>query len=180
MSSIGALNSGDWLTQTTALQGSGPGSGTDPAMDAFAALFAQTLALQVQAPNAATATAGQGTTSTTSATQATSATSGSSSVSSDLAALGQALSSNNLAAAQQAFQSLQTDLQGTQQTQHHHHHHHHGSGSVQGAQEDASTQDSASTQTSTSGQTGGSLLETALSQAAAGAIPGLGLLLKAI
>jgi len=45
-----------------------------------------------------------------------------------MTALGQALSSGNLAAAQQAFQALQTDLQGSttgaQQAHRHHHHHH--------------------------------------------------------
>jgi hypothetical protein len=48
----------------------------------------------------------------------------------DLEALANALSSGDLSGAQQAFASLQQDLQGTGRVRRHHHHHHHGSGSV--------------------------------------------------
>ena len=120
MSSVSALNTSSWLTQTAGVQGGGSSQGSTPAMDAFAALFAQTLALQNQALTTdPTGTAGS-TQGSATGVQAV-ATSGQSSVASDLNALGQALASNNLASAQQAFQSLQGDLQGAQQTHHHPH-----------------------------------------------------------
>ena len=60
-----------------------------------------------------------------------SSTSGTS-LSQDLTALGSALQSGNLTAAQQAFQTLTQGLQSLQQTQgaHHHHHHHHSQAAV--------------------------------------------------
>ena len=51
------------------------------------------------------------------------------SVQSALQALGQALSSGNLSAAQSAFATLQQDMQNAAQA--HHHHHHHLAGTVQ-------------------------------------------------
>lgn len=60
-------------------------------------------------------------------------------LSTDLAALGQALQSGTLSSAQGAFAQLQQDLQSTQSTQQgqgagYHHHHHHHSASTSGSQ----------------------------------------------
>lgn len=54
---------------------------------------------------------------------------------SDLSAVGAALKSSNLTAAQNAFANLQQGLQSAQQSQaaHAHHHHHHGGGGAQSA-----------------------------------------------
>ncbi len=121
-------------------------------MDAFAALFAQALALQCQAQTAGTTGAASTSTGTT-GVQST-ATSGQTAISSDLGTLSQALSGGNLAAARQAFQSLQNDLQndlqGAQQT-HHHHHHHHSWATAQ------SGQDGQGASTSGTGTTTGSI-----------------------
>jgi hypothetical protein len=122
LSTLNPLSSAD---QLSTLLGSGSTQGTTSANDAFAALLQQLLASQSQAQN----------------TLAPAATTRQSSVSTDMNALSQALSSGNLSAAQQAFQSLQADLQGTQQAGHHHHHHHHqGSATTDSAQSGASTQ----------------------------------------
>lgn len=51
----------------------------------------------------------------------------------DFSALGQALQSGNLSDAQNAFSTLQQDLQQSGQVHHHHHHHHyHHNGGSQG------------------------------------------------
>ncbi|HEY3779518.1 MAG TPA: hypothetical protein VGL56_00435 [Fimbriimonadaceae bacterium] len=80
----------------------------------------------------------QGGTSATSAVTSSSSTSSSNPVSTDVSALGQALQSGNLSAAQQAFQSLQTAAKGA------HHHHHHGGGSSSTSQTDSSGASAAS------------------------------------
>ena len=128
MSTVPGLISSFSLDQLTLSQGTGSTQGTDPANSAFAALFAQTLAQTTQAPNAAQTTA----------------SSGQASVSADMTTLGQALASGNLAAAQQAFQSLQNDLGGSvgATPAHHHHHHHLTSGT---ASDTASTQAASAT-----------------------------------
>jgi hypothetical protein len=139
MLSISSLNSISSLDQTSALQGFGSSQSTSSAKDAFAALFQQVLAGQSQAQT------------TTSAASTT----GQNSVASDMAALGQALNSGNLSSPQQAFQSLQTALQGAQKGHHHHHHHPAGDGRQTGStasQSDITLQISASTSgSSTSG-----------------------------
>jgi hypothetical protein len=57
--------------------------------------------------------------STTQTSQATQATQ----LSTDMKALGTALQSGNLSAAQSAFSKVQQDMQGAQKGHHHHHHH---------------------------------------------------------
>jgi hypothetical protein len=114
------------LLGTGANQGSTPAAGS--ANDSFAALFAQTLAAQSTAQTAGLASSASGSTASTSAQ--TSSGSSQSSLGTDLNSLSQALASGNLSAAQLAFQSLQSDLQGvtgsTGAQETHHHHHHHG------------------------------------------------------
>jgi hypothetical protein len=105
-----------------ALQGSAANQGANSANDPLAALFAQALAQSLQAPNSAPAAQASG--SGTSAIGAVTSSASASSISSDWTALSQALSSNNLSAAQLAFQTLQTDVQGIQTTHHRRHHHH--------------------------------------------------------
>ncbi|MGA2082302.1 MAG: hypothetical protein ABSH53_17075 [Holophaga sp.] len=136
MSNVTATSANAWLTQATALQGNGSSQGSSSAMDAFSSLFAQILAMQGQAQSA-DLTSATGPTSGQNATAGVQGLSGGaqSTVNSDLNTLGQALASGNVAAAQQAFQSLQTDLQGAQQTHHHHHHHHLAGGSSEGSQD---------------------------------------------
>jgi len=112
MASVSSLNSLDLMQQLQALKGNGSAQSANPATDPFSALLAQMVAGQSQAQ-----TAGQSSTAIQAA-----GSSGQTSVSTDLNALGQALSSSNLAAAQQAFESLQTDLQSAQKAHHHHHH----------------------------------------------------------
>jgi hypothetical protein len=124
MSGLSPLSSADSWQPVTGLQG--PGSTQAPpelgnsANDSFAALLAQTLDKQSQAQ-----TTGQASSPTAMSTSA----SGQSSVTADLSTLGQALASGNIAAAQQAFQALQSDIQstqpadGTQQALHHHQQH---------------------------------------------------------
>jgi hypothetical protein len=155
MSSVLGMNSNLWLTQATASQGTGTSQDTQSAVDAFAALLAQALALQCQAQTAGTTgttstSASAGTSAGATGVQSTAA-SGQTAISSDLSTLSQALGSGNLAAAQQAFQSLQNDLQGAQQT-HHHHHHHHGWAAAQSGQDGQSA--GASGTATTTGSTG--------------------------
>jgi len=68
---------------------------------------------------------------------------GQNSVVSALQALGQALTSGNIPAAQSAFTTLQQDLQNAGQA--HHHHHHHGSGGGQGGSSSTASAASAAT-----------------------------------
>jgi len=174
MSSVPSLNSMALMQQLNALQatGSSPSStqGTGSANDSFSALLSQLLNGQNQAQTAVQA----------SSTGQSNASSGRAAVSADMSALGQALSSGNIAAAQQAFQSLQTDIQDTARI--HHHHRHHGGGTEDQTQASttqtgtgaASTQ-AASTQTASTG------LADALSQiSAGGGSQLLGLLMGAV
>ena len=91
------------------------------------------------------------------------ATTGNNPLQNDFAALGQALSSGNLSAAQSAFSQLQTDMQAAapnsssgavQSTHHGHHHHRHVSSS---SDSDSTTTD----QTSSTGSTGSQSASTA-------------------
>jgi hypothetical protein len=59
--------------------------------------------------------------------------SGQATIQSDLSAVGQALSSGNLTAAQSAFATLQQDMQSAQQSGQSHHHRHHTSGTQTGS-----------------------------------------------
>ena len=120
MSGLSSLSSADFRQPVTGLQGPGstqaPPEASNSANDSFAALLAQTLDKQSQAQ-----TTGQASSPSAMSTSA----SGQSSVTADLSTLGQALASGNIAAAQQAFQALQSDIQstqpadGTQQALHH-------------------------------------------------------------
>jgi hypothetical protein len=124
MSGLSPLSSADSWQPVTGLQGPGstqaPPEAANSANDSFAALLAQTLDKQAQAQ-----TTGQASSPSAMSTSA----SGQSSVTADLSTLGQALASGNIAAAQQAFQALQSDIQstqpadGTQQALHHHQQH---------------------------------------------------------
>ena len=112
MSSISGLNLALPVAKAAASKGAGSSQAATSANDSFAALFAQMMATLSPAGNAGTT--------------ASSSSQGATSVSSDMNTLSQALASGNLSAAQLAFQSLQSDLQGTQATgtrQAHHHHH---------------------------------------------------------
>ena len=89
------------------------------------------------------------------------ATSASNPIQNDFAALGQALSSGNLSAAQSDFSQLQTDMQAAgasgAQSAHHRHHHHHVSSA---SDSDSSTADqtaSTSTAGSQSASTGSTI-----------------------
>jgi hypothetical protein len=149
MTSLTSLYLNSSTTQLANLLGIGANQGSTQqagsANDSFAALLAQSLATQSPAQS----------TASTAATNS----SGSSSLSTDLTALGQALSSGNLAAAQQAFQSMQTDLQGTTGTQQaHHHHHHHQDQDAASSASTASTTTQAASATQ-GGSSGTSLLD---------------------
>jgi hypothetical protein len=141
MPSTSAINSNLNLEQLWAQQSLGASQGTPQgtgsANDAFAALFQAAMGNPAQAQ-------------TTAATSSASSTS----AASDFSALGQALASNNLSAAQQAFQSLQTDLQGAQEGGKAHHHHHHAQASGEASQTPA-VQASGASDASTGTSTGG-------------------------
>lgn len=100
MSNINSINNSAYLEKLLASQAGGSTQETGTANNAFAELFQSILD--------GTASA-QSTSSTTSAA-------------SDMNALGQALASGNLSAAQLAFQSLQTDLDAARKAHHLHPH----------------------------------------------------------
>lgn len=116
MSNINSINNSTYVEKILAPQAGGSTQETGTANNAFAELFQSILD--------GTASA-QSTASTTSAA-------------SDMNALGQALASGNLSAAQLAFQSLQTDLDAAKKAHHQHHPH-------QDADITAATQASATT-----------------------------------
>jgi hypothetical protein len=154
MSSIIPLKSNAWPTSAVTTQASGSSQDPQSAMNAFAALLAESMALQTQSQAQGTNLAGASSASTGTAGVQGLTSAGQTTASSDLSALGQALAGGNLAAAQQAFQTLQTDLQsvqqGTQQTHHSHHHHAAMAQSGQDSQDALATGGSASA--SSSGQ----------------------------
>jgi len=100
MSNINSINNSTYVEKILASQAGGTAQETGTANNAFAELFQSILD--------GTASA-QSTASTASAA-------------SDMNALGQALASGNLSAAQLAFQSLQTDLDAARKAHHHHPH----------------------------------------------------------
>lgn len=75
--------------------------------------------------------------------------SGQNQFSTDLSTLGKAIQNGDVTQAQNAFATLQQDMQSVQ-GQHHHHHHHHGSGSTQST--DSTTSNASSQSTNGSGQ----------------------------
>jgi hypothetical protein len=81
----------------------------------------------------------------------------------DLSAVGQALQNGDLSGAQQAFATLQQDMQSVQGQHHYHHHHHHGSSSTQSTS--SATSNSSSQSTNGSGQNQFATDLSALSQA---------------
>jgi len=100
MSGIKSINNSAYLEKLLASQAGGSTQETGTANNAFAELFQSIL-------------------DGTASAQKTASTS---SAASDTNALGQALASGNLSAAQLAFQSLQTDLDAAKKAHHHHPH----------------------------------------------------------
>jgi urate oxidase len=99
-------------------------------------------------------TSGASSSSTTAATATSSSSSTASSASSlaqEFTALGQALQTGNLSAAQQAYSAMQQDAQSISQTQGHHHHHHHHSGASSNSQTSTDGSSSSTSSTSTTG-----------------------------